>query len=94
MHVLHISRSAEEVCPNEVMEAEDPGHEELDESMPEPDVGPRGKAVPETPSAKKKMKRTNSHISPRSRGAACAFEPIPTGQQVNVQRPKEWITCR
>ena len=28
-------------CPNEVEEAEDPGHEELDESMPEPDVVPR-----------------------------------------------------
>ena len=24
------------ICPNEVVEAEDPGHEELDESMPEP----------------------------------------------------------
>ena len=30
------------ICPNEVVEAEDPGHEELDESMPEPDVAPRG----------------------------------------------------
>ena len=44
------------------------------------------------------VKHTNSHISPRSRGAA--FEPkeltngISAGQQVNVQRPKEWITCR
>ena len=28
------------ICPNEVEEAEDPGHEELDESMPEPDVVP------------------------------------------------------
>ena len=26
------------ICPNEVEEAEDPGHEELDESMLEPDV--------------------------------------------------------
>ena len=34
------------------MEAEDPGHEELDESMPEPDAVPRGVAVPETPSDK------------------------------------------
>ena len=40
------------ICPNEVEEAEDPGHEELDESMPEPDVVPRGVAVPETPSDK------------------------------------------
>ena len=29
------------ICPSEVVEAEDPGHEELDESMPEPDVVPR-----------------------------------------------------
>ena len=34
------------ICPNEVMEAEDPGPEELDESMPEPDVAPRGVTVP------------------------------------------------
>ena len=38
------------ICPNDVVEAEDPGHEELDESMPEPDAVPRGVAVPETPS--------------------------------------------
>ena len=37
------------ICPNEVVEAEDPGHEELDES---PDVAPSGVAVPETPSDK------------------------------------------
>ena len=30
------------ICPNEVEEAEDPGHEELDESIPEPDVVPKG----------------------------------------------------
>ena len=40
------------ICPNEVEEAEDPGHEELDELMPVPDVAPRGVAVPETLSAK------------------------------------------
>ena len=46
------------------------------------------------------VKHTNPHISPRSRGAACVFEPkgltngISEGQQVNVQRPKEWMTCR
>ena len=33
------------ICPNEVVEAEDPGHEEMDESMPEPDAVPRGVAV-------------------------------------------------
>ena len=60
------------ICPNEVVEAEDPGHEDMDESMPEPDAVPR----------------------------ACVFEPkgltngISAGQQVNVQRSKEWITCR
>ena len=26
------------ICPNEVVEAEDRGHEEMDESMPEPDA--------------------------------------------------------
>ena len=41
------------------------------------------------------VKHTNSHISSRSRGAACVFEPkgltngISEGQQVNVQRPKD-----
>ena len=43
------------ICPNEVVEAVDLGHEELDESMPEP-VVPRGVGVPET-------RHTNSHIS-------------------------------
>ena len=51
------------VCPNEVVEAEDPGHEELGESMPEPDAVPRGVAVPETPSDKI-VKHKNSHIFP------------------------------
>ena len=32
------------ICPNEVVDAEVPGHEELDESMPEPDVATRGVA--------------------------------------------------
>ena len=73
------------ICPNEVVEAEDPGHEELDESMPEPDVAPRGVAVPETPSEKYREAHELTH--PRSRGAACAFEPkeltksISAGQQ-------------
>ena len=81
------------ICLNEVVEAEDPGHEELDESMPEPD------AVPEEwrflkHRQTKILKHTNSHISPRRRGAACVFEPegltngISAGQQVNVQRPR------
>ena len=29
------------ICPNEIEEAEDPGHAELDESIPEPDVVPK-----------------------------------------------------
>ena len=80
-------------------QAEDPGHEELDESMPEPDVAPRGVAVPETPSDKDREAHELTPLSPRSCGAACAFEPkeltkvISAGQQVNVQRPNEWITC-
>ena len=87
------------ICPNEVVEAEDPGHEELDVSMPEPDAVPRGVVVPETPSDKDREAHELTHL-PRNRGAACVFEPkvltngISAGQQVNVQRPKEWITCR
>ena len=86
------------ICPNEVAEAEDPWHEELDESMPEPDAVPRGVAVPGTPSDKDREAHELTHL-PCSRGAACVFEPkgltngIPEGQQVNVQRPQEWITC-
>ena len=40
------------ICPNEVVEAEDPGRDLLDESMPEPDAVPRGVAGPGTPSDK------------------------------------------
>ena len=50
------------ICPNEVEEAEDPGHEELDESMPEPDVVPRGVAVPETPSDKDREAHELTHL--------------------------------
>ena len=59
-----------------------------------------GVAIPETPSDKDREAHEHTHICPRSRGAACVFEPkeltngISEGQQVNVQRPKEWITCR
>ena len=71
------------VCPSEVVEAEDPEHEELDESTPDPDVVLKRRQT-------KIVKHTNSHISPRSRGAACVFEPkvltngISEAQQVNV----------
>ena len=50
------------ICPNEVGEAEDPGHEELDESMPEPDVTPKGVAVPETPSDKDREAHELTHL--------------------------------
>ena len=50
------------ICPNEVVEAEDPGHEELDESMPEPDAVPRGVAVPETPSDKDREAHELTHL--------------------------------
>ena len=50
------------ICPNEVEEAEGPGHEELDESMPLPDVAPRVVAVPETPSAKDREAHELTHL--------------------------------
>ena len=50
------------ISPNEVVEAEDRGHEKLDESMPEPDVEPRGVAVPETPSAKDREAHELTHL--------------------------------
>ena len=67
------------------MEAEDPGHEELDESMPEPDVVPRGVAVPETPSDKDREAHELTHL-PRSRGAACVFEPKGVDER-HLRRP-------
>ena len=88
------------ICPNEVEEAEDPGHEELDESMPEPDVVPRGVAVPETPSDKDREAHELTHLPTQPWCSVCVFEPkgltngISEGQLVNVQRPKEWITYR
>ena len=50
------------ICPNEVVEAEDPGHEELDESMSQPDVVPRGVAVPETPPDKDREAHELTHL--------------------------------
>ena len=50
------------VCTNEVVEAEDPGHEELDESMPVPDVADRGMTVPETPSAEDREAHELAHL--------------------------------
>ena len=55
------------ICPNEVVEAEDPGHEELDESMPEP----RGGAVPETPSDKDREAHELTHLSTQPWCSVC-----------------------
>ena len=59
------------ICPNEVVEAEDPGHEELDESMPEPDVAPRGVAVPETPSDKDREAHELTHLPTQQWCSVC-----------------------
>ena len=59
------------ICPNEVEEAVDPGHEELDESMPEPDVVPRGVAVPETPSDKDREAHELTHLSTQPWCSVC-----------------------
>ena len=59
------------ICPNEVMEAEDPGHEELDESMPEPDVAPRGVGVSETPSDNDREAHELTHLSTQAWCSVC-----------------------
>ena len=59
------------ICSNEVEEAEDPGHEELDESMSEPDVVPRGVAVPETPSDKDREAHELTHLPTQPWCSAC-----------------------
>ena len=87
------------ICPNEVVEAEDPGHEELGESMPEPDAVPRGVAVPETPSDKDREAHELTHLSTQPWCSVCVrakglTNGISASQQVNVQRLKEWITCQ
>ena len=48
------------ICPDEVVEAEDPRNEEL--SMPEPDAVPRGVAVPKTPPDKNREARELTHL--------------------------------
>ena len=53
------------------MEAEDPGHEELDESMPEPDVAPTGVPVPETPSEKDREAHELTHLSTQAWCSVC-----------------------
>ena len=59
------------ICPIEVVQAEDPGHEELDESMPEPDAVPRGVAVPETPSDKDREAHELTHPSTQPWCSVC-----------------------
>ena len=59
------------ICPNEVVEAEDPAHEELDESMPEPDAVPRGVAVPETPSDKDREAHELTHLTTQPWCSVC-----------------------
>ena len=59
------------ICPNEVVEAEDPGHEELDESMPEPDAVPRGVVVPETPSDKDREAHELTHLTTQPWCSVC-----------------------
>ena len=59
------------IFPNEVVEAEDPGHEELDESMPEPDAVPRGVAVPETPSDKDREAHELTHLTTQPWSSVC-----------------------
>ena len=63
------------ICPNAVVEAEDPGHEELDESIPASDVVPKGVAVPETPSDKDREAHELTHFSTQPWCSVCVFEP-------------------
>ena len=58
-----LPKKSELTCPKEVVEAEDPAHEELYESMSEPDAVPRGVAVPETPSDKDREAHELTHLT-------------------------------
>ena len=87
------------ICPNEVVEAEDPGHEELDESMPEPGAVPRGVAVPGTPSDKDREAHELTHLSTqpwcsvcvRAKGVDARHLRRPASERAEAQ---EWITCK
>ena len=59
------------ICPSEVVEAKDPGHEELDESMPEPDAVRRGVVVPETQSDKDREAHELTHLSTQPWCSVC-----------------------
>ena len=58
------------ICLNEVVEA-DRGHEELGESMPEPDAVPKGVAVPETPSDKDREVHELTHLPTQPWSSVC-----------------------
>ena len=81
------------ICPNEVEEAEDLGHEELDESMPEPDAVPRGVAVPETPSDKDRGAHKLTHRTTQPWCSVCVrAKPVaerhlrrPAGERAEAQ---------
>ena len=83
------------ICPNEVVEAEDPGHEELDESMPEPDAVPRGVSVPETPSDKDRAAHELTHLPTqpwcsvcvRAKGVVERHLRRPAGERAEALRP-------
>ena len=82
------------ICPNEIVEAEDPGHKELDESMPEPDAVPRGVAVPGTPSEKDREAHELAHLPTqpwcsvcvRAKGVDERHLRRPAGERAKVQR--------
>ena len=59
------------ICPNEIVEAEDPEHEELGESMPEPDAVPREVAVPGTPSKKDREAHELTHLTTQPWCSVC-----------------------
>ena len=82
------------ICPNELGEAEGPAHKELDESMPEPGVVPRGVAVPETPSDNDREAHELTHLPTqpwcsvhvRAKGVDERHLRRPTGERAEAQR--------
>ena len=78
------------ICPNDVDEAEGPGQEELDKSIPDPDAVPRGVAVPETPSDKNREAHELTHL-PRSRGAACVIDVKGAGDKYAISSARSFL---
>ena len=78
------------ICPNEVEETEDPGHEELDESIPEPDVVPKRVVVPETPSDKDREAHELTHLPMKPWCSVCVRAKKnlrkPTSERAEAQR--------